>query len=48
MPKKTDAENPYGYDPESNTVRVGQHDLARLLRCSVRWSASGRLAAGTT
>ncbi|MFF4733666.1 hypothetical protein ACFY3M_52555 [Streptomyces mirabilis] len=31
MPKKTGTENPYGYDPETNTVRVGQHDLARLL-----------------
>ncbi|MEV0957923.1 hypothetical protein AB0I97_18950 [Streptomyces sp. NPDC049951] len=31
MPKKTGTENPYGYDPDSNTVRVGQHDLARLL-----------------
>jgi hypothetical protein len=31
MPKKTGADNPYGYDPESDTVRVGQHDLARLL-----------------
>lgn len=31
MPKKSGTENSYGYDPESNTVRVGQHDLARLL-----------------
>lgn len=31
MPKETGTENPYGYDPETNTVRVGQHDLARLL-----------------
>jgi hypothetical protein len=31
MPKKTGTENPYGYDPETNTVRVGKHDLERLL-----------------
>ena len=31
MPKATCTGNPYGYDPKSNTVRVGQHDLARLL-----------------
>lgn len=31
MPRKTGAEDPYSYDPGSNTVRVGQHDLARLL-----------------
>ncbi|MFJ4576781.1 hypothetical protein ACIP4W_36355 [Streptomyces sp. NPDC088846] len=31
MPKETGSENPYGYDPETTTVRVGQHDLARLL-----------------
>ena len=31
MPKKTATENPYGYDPESRTVRVGKHDLERLL-----------------
>jgi len=31
MPRKTGAEGPYDYDRESNTVRVGQHDLARLL-----------------
>lgn len=31
MPEETSAKNPYGYDPETNTVRVGQHDLARLL-----------------
>ncbi|MFC9398610.1 hypothetical protein ACFTWS_36500 [Streptomyces sp. NPDC057027] len=29
MPKKTVPDDPYGYD--TNTVRVGQHDLARLL-----------------
>jgi hypothetical protein len=34
MPKKTGTENPYGYDPETDTVRVGQHDLARLLLMS--------------
>ncbi|MDX2557648.1 hypothetical protein [Streptomyces stelliscabiei] len=31
MPKKTITENPYGYDPETGTVRVGKHDLERLL-----------------
>ncbi|MEV6533637.1 hypothetical protein AB0M86_29265 [Streptomyces sp. NPDC051639] len=31
MPRKTSTENPHGYDPKSDTVRVGQHDLARLL-----------------
>ncbi|MFD5819350.1 hypothetical protein [Streptomyces sp. NPDC127038] len=31
MPKKTAPHSPYGYDPKSDTVRVGQHDLARLL-----------------
>jgi hypothetical protein len=31
MPRKTGTENPYGYDPQSDTLRVGQHDLARLL-----------------
>ncbi|MFJ2736162.1 hypothetical protein [Streptomyces sp. NPDC087317] len=31
MPKKTGTENPYGYDPETDTVRVGRHDLERLL-----------------
>ncbi|MET8748306.1 hypothetical protein [Streptomyces sp. NPDC004728] len=31
MPKKTDPDNPYGYAPENDTVRVGRHDLARLL-----------------
>ncbi|MFJ4633859.1 hypothetical protein [Streptomyces sp. NPDC088847] len=31
MPKKTGTANPHGYDPKTDTVRVGQHDLARLL-----------------
>ncbi|MEU9005803.1 hypothetical protein [Streptomyces sp. NPDC048551] len=31
MPEETGGKNPYGYDAETNTVRVGQHDLARLL-----------------
>ncbi|SOD66930.1 hypothetical protein SAMN06297387_1282 [Streptomyces zhaozhouensis] len=31
MPKMTDAQALHGYDAESNTVRVGQHDLSRLL-----------------
>lgn len=31
MHKKTGTENPYGYDPESRTVRVGKHDLERPL-----------------
>ncbi|WRZ96471.1 helicase associated domain-containing protein (plasmid) [Streptomyces sp. NBC_01007] len=31
MPRKTVTENPYSYGPKSDTVRVGQHDLARLL-----------------
>ncbi|MFJ3728564.1 hypothetical protein ACIPYQ_39180 [Streptomyces sp. NPDC090045] len=31
MPEETSAKNPYGYDRETDTVRVGQHDLARLL-----------------
>ncbi|MEU8509275.1 hypothetical protein AB0C40_32195 [Streptomyces brevispora] len=31
MPKKPAHDPTYGYDPETNTVRVGQHDLARLL-----------------
>ncbi|CUW33360.1 hypothetical protein [Streptomyces reticuli] len=31
MPKKNDTENPYGYDHDTRTVRVGHHDLARLL-----------------
>ncbi len=31
MPEKNGAETPYGYDPASDTVRVGWHDLARLL-----------------
>lgn len=31
MPKKAGAGNPYGYDPQNDTVRVRQHDLARLL-----------------
>ncbi|MEU1229691.1 hypothetical protein [Streptomyces sp. NPDC005828] len=29
MPKKTVPDNPYDYD--ANTIRVGQHDLARPL-----------------
>ncbi|WP_369266319.1 hypothetical protein [Streptomyces harbinensis] len=31
MPKKTGPRDLYGYDPASDTVRVGRHDLARLL-----------------
>ncbi|MYV70263.1 hypothetical protein GT043_30845 [Streptomyces sp. SID2131] len=31
MPKKPAPDPRYGYDPETNTVRAGQHDLARLL-----------------
>jgi hypothetical protein len=31
MSKKTGTENPYGYDPETSTIRVGKHDLERLL-----------------
>ncbi|MGW6523243.1 hypothetical protein [Streptomyces sp. NPDC054962] len=31
MPRKTGTDNPYGYDPKSDTVRVRQLDLARLL-----------------
>ncbi|MEU7649229.1 hypothetical protein [Streptomyces huasconensis] len=31
MPKKPAPDPTYGYDPGTNTVRVGQHDLARLL-----------------
>ncbi|GAA2359588.1 hypothetical protein [Streptomyces cuspidosporus] len=31
MPKKAGIEDSYGYDPETNTVRVGHHDLERLL-----------------
>ncbi|MER7195652.1 hypothetical protein [Streptomyces flaveolus] len=31
MPKETGDKNPYGYDQETDTVRVGTHDLARLL-----------------
>ncbi|MFF0575494.1 hypothetical protein [Streptosporangium saharense] len=30
MPKKT-GDDPYGYDPKTDTVRVRRHDLARLL-----------------
>ncbi|RSS47085.1 hypothetical protein [Streptomyces sp. WAC08241] len=31
MPKKPAPDPRYGYDPETNTDRVGRHDLARLL-----------------
>lgn len=31
MPKKPAHDPTYGYDPETTTVRVAQHDLARLL-----------------
>lgn len=31
MPKKTGTGNPYGYDPKTDTVQVGRHDLERLL-----------------
>ncbi|WP_329625965.1 hypothetical protein OG357_38680 (plasmid) [Streptomyces sp. NBC_01255] len=31
MPRKTGTESPYGYDPETDTVRVRRHDLERLL-----------------
>ncbi|MER7406069.1 hypothetical protein ABT373_27180 [Streptomyces sp. NPDC000070] len=31
MPRETDTENLYGYAPETETVRVGQHDLERLV-----------------
>lgn len=31
MPRNDSPGNPYSYDPESGTVRVRQHDLARLL-----------------
>lgn len=31
MPKKADPDSPYGYAPETETVRVGRHDLERLL-----------------
>lgn len=31
MPKKPAHDPTYGYDPETKTVRVDQHDLARLL-----------------
>jgi hypothetical protein len=31
MPKKTGTQSPYGYDPETDTVRIGRHDLERLL-----------------
>ncbi|WP_256257190.1 hypothetical protein [Streptomyces sp. MUSC 14] len=31
MPKKPAHDPTYGYDPETHTVRVDQHDLARLL-----------------
>ncbi|MEV5273423.1 hypothetical protein [Streptomyces werraensis] len=31
MPQKPAHDPTYGYDPETNTVRVGQHDPARLL-----------------
>ncbi|MFI1840124.1 hypothetical protein [Streptomyces olivaceoviridis] len=31
MPKKTGTDNRHGYDPETDTVRVGRHDLERLL-----------------
>lgn len=31
MPKKAGTKDPYGYDPETYTVRVGRHDLERLL-----------------
>jgi hypothetical protein len=31
MPKKTGTKNQYGYDQETDTVRVGRHNLERLL-----------------
>ncbi|AZP22822.1 hypothetical protein EJC51_46390 [Streptomyces aquilus] len=31
MPKEPAHDPTYGYDPETKTVRVDQHDLARLL-----------------
>ncbi|WP_432127503.1 hypothetical protein [Streptomyces sp. bgisy082] len=31
MPEKTGSAGPYGYNPETDTVRVGRHDLERLL-----------------
>jgi hypothetical protein len=31
IPMKTDPDNSWGYSPETDTVRVGRHDLARLL-----------------
>ncbi|MER7309646.1 hypothetical protein [Streptomyces griseoluteus] len=31
MPTKPAHDPRYGYDPETHTVRVDQHDLARLL-----------------
>jgi hypothetical protein len=31
MPRKTGSANRYGYDPKGDTVRVRQHDVARLL-----------------
>ncbi|MGA5606439.1 hypothetical protein ACPCUF_36510 [Streptomyces griseoincarnatus] len=51
MPEETGTKNPYGYDPETNTVRVGQHDLARLLlmfRTLIREQRPGRWQIGRT
>jgi hypothetical protein len=31
MPKKAGTNDPYDYDPKTDTVRVGRHDLERLL-----------------
>lgn len=31
MPKKTGTQSPYSYDPQTDTLRVGRHDLERLL-----------------
>ncbi|WP_176741276.1 hypothetical protein [Streptomyces sp. LUP30] len=48
MPKKAGTDNPYGYDPKTDTVQVGRHDLERVLLMFRSLVRNRNLAAGTT
>lgn len=37
MPKKTGAEDPYGYDAGTDSIRVGRHAWSGCCWSSARW-----------